>query len=156
VSDISNELKKSFKVFFRAINKEYEHEFARLMIEAIKSGDFQTCVNAPRGSFVDNNGNIRIESNYAFGLTYIPFRRVNELKQQLAERDELILELEKVREFYGDKSNWHYCNQENISFIVSIDEQDEVRDKYRYALGGKLARTPLKNQALLDEIKEKV
>ncbi len=58
---------------------------------------------------------------------------INYLKQQLAVRDELILELEKVREFYADGYNW-----ENVNTIND--------DKWT-------ARTPLKNQKLLDEIK---
>lgn len=57
-------------------------------------------------------------------------KEVDKLKQQLAERDALILELEKVREFYAHPVLGHKINE--------------------------LARTPLKNQKLLDEIKGRV
>jgi hypothetical protein len=61
--------------------------------------------------------------------------KYEKLTQQLAERDELIIELEKVREFYADGYNWE--NEHTIN-----------DDKWT-------ARTPLKNQRLLDEIKGK-
>jgi hypothetical protein len=70
------------------------------------------------------------------------------LKQHLAERDALILELEKVREFYGDRANYtdlfDYKGMHNFERIGNNPLQDQ----------GDKARTPLKNQKLLDEIKE--
>lgn len=86
---------------------------------------------------------------------------INYLKQKLAERDELILELEKVRSFYGNWKSWDttshaYHEQYNGSIkaddsLVHYIENDG--DKFSGYFGGKLARTPLKNQKLLDEIK---
>lgn len=58
------------------------------------------------------------------------------LKQQLAERDALILELSDKVDFYANTSN-------------------EFKERYG-DIGGKLARTPLKNQKILDEIKGRV
>jgi hypothetical protein len=58
------------------------------------------------------------------------YSKIKKLKQQLSERDALILELEKVREFYAHPVLGHKINE--------------------------LARTPLKNQKLLDEIKGRV
>lgn len=76
-------------------------------------------------------------------------KEITKLKQQLAERDALILELEKVREFYAMTSNWdEFCS------IRECDREYVV--KWHEDIGGKLARTPLKNQALLDEIKGRV
>lgn len=69
------------------------------------------------------------------------YEEIELLKQQLAERDELIIELEKVREFYLSYDNWE-------RFDPDFDYQSNIDLD-----GGKLARTPLKNQALLDEIK---
>ena len=71
-----------------------------------------------------------VEEFYNFSKEYFG----NRFKQQLAERDALILELEKVREFYANGYNW----------VGPYEINDE---KW-------IARTPLKNQKLLDEIKE--
>ena len=81
------------------------------------------------------------------------------LKQQLAERDELILELGKVREFYADTNKWYGVYSDNVgegSMLCADFDCDFMYSDQYYAqfIGGKLARTPLKNQALLDEIKE--
>jgi hypothetical protein len=89
---ITEEVKKSFEVFFRAVNREYEHQFARLMIEAIKSGDFQSCLNIPKDRLIDNNGNIRIESSVVFGLSYIPYRETSRLKEKLSMLNSFIAE----------------------------------------------------------------
>jgi hypothetical protein len=72
------------------------------------------------------------------------YEEIDQLKQQLAERDELILELSDRVDFYGDRSNW-------VHDIILADEDCE--GKGEIMIGGKLARTPLKNQALLDEVK---
>lgn len=78
-----------------------------------------------------------------------------QLNQRLVERDELILELEKVREFYADWKSWdttsHAYHEQYNGSIKSDDSL--VHDKLNGYFGGKLARTPLKNQKLLDEIK---
>jgi hypothetical protein len=79
------------------------------------------------------------------------------MTKQLAERDELILELSDKVDFYADTNNWYilydgrplsddnYCIFNDDSFVMGSGES-----------GGKLARTPLKNQKLLDEIKGRV
>ena len=77
------------------------------------------------------------------------------LKQQLAERDELILELDEVREFYAD--NEIYVIGSKV--IHTIEHDGDVHETELIEAmcdSGKLARTPLKNQALLDEIKGRV
>jgi len=81
---------------------------------------------------------------------------VNQLKQQLAERDELIIELSDKVDFYGETSNWCHTVDSSIgSFHATIEGGD--CEKFKSILtGGKLARTPLKNQTLLDEIKGRV
>ena len=68
---------------------------------------------------------------------------------------ELIIELEKVRGFYADWKSWdttsHAYHEQYNGSIKSDDSL--VHDKLNGYFGGKLARTPLKNQKLLDEIK---
>jgi hypothetical protein len=83
------------------------------------------------------------------------YEEIYKLKQQLAERDELIIELDKVREFYSCDANYQsvhvgYGDKSQLKHydMIDISEDDLVRN-----IGGKLARTPLKNQALLDEIR---
>lgn len=88
-------------------------------------------------------------------------KEVDKLKQQLAERDELILELSNKVNFYGNWKSWDttshaYHDRYNGSIkaddsLVHYIENDG--DKFSGYFGGKLARTPLKNQTLLDEIK---
>jgi hypothetical protein len=92
------------------------------------------------------------------GITCNHFVELVKLKQQLAERDALILELEKIREFYSCDANYQsvhvgYGDKSQLKHydMIDISEDDLVRN-----IGGKLARTPLKNQGLLDDIKEGV
>jgi polyribonucleotide nucleotidyltransferase len=80
---------------------------------------------------------------------------IEELKQQIKERDELILEMASKVEFYADSENWfEEKNRNNLYTVIKDDASDDFNDSLRF--GGKLARTPLKNQKLLDEIKGKV
>jgi hypothetical protein len=89
---------------------------------------------------------------------------IDQLTQQLAERDALILELSDKVDFYANWKSWDttshaYHEQYNGSIkaddsLVHYVENDG--DKFSSYFGGKLARTPLKNQALLDKIKGKV
>ena len=85
---------------------------------------------------------------------------VNQLKQQLAERDALILELEKVREFYANPNCWHDNSETKYINRNCISQDSEIAlvelTQRHVTIGGKLARTPLKNQKLLDEIKGRV
>ena len=84
-------------------------------------------------------------------------KEITKLKQQLAERDELILELEKIREFYADFNNYNFTfSQFGVSKYERISTIDMGNIDESNISGGKLARTPLKNQALLDEIKGRV
>ena len=85
--------------------------------------------------------------SYIYFLQHKYDSGLNDLKQQLAERDELIIELSDKVDFYGDRSNW-------VHDIILADEDCE--GKGEIMKGGKLARTPLKNQKLLDEIKGRV
>jgi hypothetical protein len=81
------------------------------------------------------------------------YEEIELLKQQLAERDELILELERVREFYCKIDNWFHdsIDHDDLEEIGATKLGVDIIMKK----GGKLARTPLKNQKLLDEIKGK-
>jgi hypothetical protein len=86
--------------------------------------------------------------------------KIEELQQQIKERDELILELEKVREFYGDRDNWKFQSYSSDCKDVIFRDTDcksiDGKGEFACSSGGKLARTPLKNQKLLDEIKGRV
>jgi hypothetical protein len=89
---------------------------------------------------------------------------IKQLTQQLAERDELILELSNKVNFYGNWKSWDttshaYHDRYNGSIkaddsLVHYMENDGT--EFSGYFGGKLARTPLKNQGLLDEIKGRV
>jgi hypothetical protein len=81
---------------------------------------------------------------------------IEKLKQQLAERDELIIELSDKVDFYGDKSNWMYDNGDGVNNNSAINKDMDCSRFKHIGRGGKLARTPLKNQRLLDEIKGRV
>jgi hypothetical protein len=107
----------------------------------------------PLETFVAS-GYFCVEEFYNFSKEYFD----NRFKQQLAERDALILELEKVRGFYSDDSNYQsvqvgYGDKSQLKYydMIDISRDDLVRN-----IGGKLARTPLKNQKLLNEIKGRV
>jgi hypothetical protein len=80
-------------------------------------------------------------------------RENEKLTQQLADRDALILELEKMRDFYCKIDNWFHdsIDHDDLEEIGATKLGVDIIMKK----GGKLARTPLKNQKLLDEIKGK-
>ena len=110
----------------------------------------------------DVNDEYRIQAIIESSENDLLKMEISDLEQQLAERDALILELEKIREFYADLRNWWKDSLPDYGYVskmlITMADADEenfhtVRET---TIGGKLARTPLKNQALLDEIKGRV
>jgi sensor histidine kinase regulating citrate/malate metabolism len=83
-------------------------------------------------------------------------KEIKNLKQQLDERDELILELASKVSFYANWINTQYGLVVEDDIEIMQVYQPLEKDKNGVRVGGKLARTPLKNQKLLDGIKGRV
>lgn len=97
---LEENMKDTFEHFYRKINHEYTESFSRLMIEAIKSGDFQVCIGLNRDSLIDNKN--RINLTHSYGMTYIPYREVSSLKLRLKEMQEKLDAAIEVIKFYGN------------------------------------------------------
>jgi hypothetical protein len=79
---------------------------------------------------------------------------IDQLTQQLAERDALILELSKIKDKYACPDMYDFTTSHHgIVKYQKICWEDMGRIENGAICGGKLARTPLKNQKLLDKIK---
>jgi hypothetical protein len=82
------------------------------------------------------------------------YAKIKKLEQQLAERDELIIELSKIKDKYACPDMYDFTTSHHgIVKYQRICWEDMGRIENGAICGGKLARAPLKNQRLLDEIK---
>lgn len=100
-TETEDKLKEAFNVFYRQINQHVNEEFSRLMIEAIKSGDFQMCCGIATETLYDANTNT-ITLHNSVGLTYIPYREVSSLKARIRELEEELKSVKEASDSYED------------------------------------------------------
>lgn len=104
MNDYLKELEKEFEMFYRMINHKQVEQFSLLMIEAIKSGDFQICLGIDKNHLWDDGKKKVINLEKTFGLTYIPFREVSELKQEITQLKEALRDMSEALVFYYENT----------------------------------------------------
>jgi hypothetical protein len=76
---------KTFKPVFDKMELEYSQQFAECLLEAIKSQDFMAHTTRPE--FFDDKFSQKL------AISYIPYREVEKLKQQILDAENVIREL---------------------------------------------------------------